>query len=181
MRYTHMLRALATLPLLFWVSGAPISAAPIAVEQVIAELQPQTDLPIWVPDEVPEMEEVYISFYTAPDAYSIYFDYVPDCGGATACNYGSFMAEQNGQFLTIDDLNPTVRQGMPQDKIVPIRFENGMSGQFVNTCGAYCMARVQWRLGGILYSAVIKNGTQEATVELANIVLQGEERRSGRS
>lgn len=179
MRYIHVFRTLVTLPFLLWVSSTPVSAAPIDVEQVIAELEPQTDLPIWVPDEVPGMDEVYISFSILPDYYLINFDLIPGCQGATACNYGYFEANRNGEFITVEDLNPTIRQGMPLDEIVPIRFENGMSGQFVNTCGPYCLARVQWRLGGVLYSAVIKNGAQEATVELANLILRGEERSPG--
>ncbi|MEM8804501.1 MAG: hypothetical protein AAGF01_00430 [Cyanobacteria bacterium P01_G01_bin.38] len=177
--YIPVFRTLATLPFLLWVSSAAVSAAPVEVEQVIAELQPQTDLPIWVPDEVPEMEAVHISFDILPDYYVISFDHTPDCQGATACNYGYFEANRNGEFMTAEDISPIVRQGIPQDEIVPIRFGNGMSGQFVNTCGAYCSARVQWRLDGILYSAVIKNGMQEATVELANIILSGEKRASG--
>jgi len=168
------------LPILLWASTASVSAAPIDVEQVIAELEPQTDLPIWVPDEVPEMDELYVNFYVQPDLYSIYFDYTADCGGSTVCNYGYFMAERNGEFITLEDLgNPSPTSQLPSPEVLPIRFENGMSGQFVNACGAYCTARVQWRLRGILYSAVIKNGTQEATVELANIILQGEERVPG--
>lgn len=180
MRYIHVLRALVTLPFLLWASAASVRGAPVDVERVIAELEPQTDLPIWVPDEVPGMDELYVNFYVQPDLYSIYFDYTADCGGSTVCNYGSFMAERNGEFITLEDLgNPSPPSQLPSPEVVPIRFENGMSGQFVNACGAYCTARVQWRLGGILYSAVIKNGTQEATVELANIILQGEERVPG--
>ena len=179
MRYIHAFRALATLPLLLWAGSAAVSAAPINIDQVIAELQPQTDLPIWLPDEVPEMDEVYISFDSLSDYYLISFDYTPDCRGVTFCNYGHFEANRIGEFITVEELSPIVRQGMPQDEIVPIRFENGMSGQFVNTCGAFCTARAQWQLGGILYSAAIKNGTQEATLELANVILRGEERVPG--
>ncbi|MEO1096091.1 MAG: hypothetical protein AAFX01_14465 [Cyanobacteria bacterium J06638_28] len=179
MRYLPVFRILAVLPILLWGSTASVSAAPVDVEQVIAELQQQTDLPIWIPDEVPGIDEVHISFNVLPDAYWINFDLIPECQGVTACNYGYFEANRNGEFLTVDDLNPTVRQGIPQDEIIPVRLENGMSGQFVNICGPYCLARVQWRVEGILYSAVIKNGTQEATVELANIILQGAERVPG--
>lgn len=180
MLYLRFLQASYALPLLFLVSSAVVKAAPISVEAVIAELQPRTDLPIWIPDEISEMDEVYVSYYTAPDLYSIYFDYIPDCGGSTACNYGSFTADRNGTFFTPDDLlNPVARGDIPPDEIVPIRFDNGMSGQFANFCGAYCTAQVQWRLGGILYAVTIKNGTRAATLELANNILQGEVRTQG--
>ncbi|MEL6381459.1 MAG: hypothetical protein AAFQ89_03100 [Cyanobacteria bacterium J06626_18] len=172
MSSVRLLRSLIILPLLLWVNDTHVSAAPIEIERVIAELQPQTTLPIWMPDEVPGLEQVYISLYTTSGLYSIYFDLTPDCGGATYCNYGSFTAEQDGQFWTPDDLGP-------RDEIAFIRFENGMSGQFVNTCGPYCTAKVQWRLGGILYNATIKNGTQAATVDLANNILQGDVRAQG--
>lgn len=172
MSHVRLLNSLVILPLFFWISNIPANAAPIEIETVIDELQPQTTLPIWMPDEISQLEQVYISLYIIPNFYSIYFDMAPDCGGTTACNYSSFKAKRDGQFTMVDDLGP-------RDEITPIRFENGMSGQFVKTCGPYCVARVQWRLGDILYSASIKNGTQSETVELANSILESGIRAQG--
>lgn len=170
---------LTCLPLLLGVIARPVAAAPIPVDRVVQQLQPQTNLPIWMPDAIPDMEQVYVSLSVeSPSSYYINFDYIPDCEGSTACNYGYFYADRTGQFSTPADLTPT-RPGMPRNEIVPVRLINGMSGQFVNTCGAYCMARVEWRLGGVLYSAWIKNGTQAATVVLANDILEGGVRAQG--
>jgi hypothetical protein len=174
----NILRTLAILPILIGVSSTAVSAAPIDIEAVIAELQPQTDLPIWLPDEIPQMEQVYISLDTTADSYYIGFYYIPDCT-ATACRYGSFSADRNGEFATSDVLNPFPRSGIPVDEIRHIRFDNGMSGQFVNTCGSYCIARVQWRLGGILYDVEIKNGRQSTVIDLANAILDGDIRAQG--
>lgn len=177
MTHTRFLLPLACLPLLLGVISRPANAAPIPVDRVVQQLQSQTNLPIWMPDAVPAMDRVYANVSVdSPDSYYINFDYTSDCDGSTPCNYGYVSADRNGQFSTPADLNPQVRPGIPPDEIVAVRFDNGMSGQFVNTCGAYCMASVEWRLGGVLYTVAIKNGTQAATVALANNVLQGGDR-----
>lgn len=172
MSYRRFCLVLIGWPLLVLTMFRPVQAAPIPVERVVREMQTQTDLPIWLPDAIPEMEQVYVSFYFEPNSYLINFDYTADCGGSTACLYGYLSAERNGQFSTAADLSPLIRPGIPRDEIVPVQLANDMSGQFVNTCGPYCMATVQWKLGGILYSAAIKNGTQANTVALANAILQ---------
>lgn len=166
---------------------SPANAASVPVDQVIRELQPQTDLPIWMPETVPSMDRVYTSVdseldspYLEGSSYSINFDYTAGCNGSTACNYGYFSAVLNGQFTTAADIiNPQRRGDIPPDKIVPVRLVDGMSGQFVNTCGAHCTARVEWRLGSVLYYIAVKNGTQADTVALANAILQGGVRATG--
>ena len=67
---------------------------------VNAELQPQTDLPIWMPDEIPNLGQVYVSIETT-------FDF-----------YASFSADCNGEFATPDVLNPPFPRGsMPPMKL----------------------------------------------------------------
>jgi hypothetical protein len=51
-----------------------------------------------------------------------------------------------------------------------ITLNNGYSAVFANSCGAYCMAYVEWKIDGIVYLVRLKNGTKEETLKIANSV-----------
>jgi hypothetical protein len=87
------------------MGGFPASvAAPIEMNRVAAKLQPQTNLPIWMPNAISKIKQDYISLTTQPGSCATSFDYTSDCNGATYCNYGYFTAVSNGQFFTPDNL-----------------------------------------------------------------------------
>jgi len=75
-------------------------------------------------------------------------------------------AERGGAFFNPDELGP-------RDQIASVKLAQGIQGQFINTCGAYCLAQVAWQSQGVLYRAGIQNGRKEAVLALANSAILG--------
>ncbi|MBF2085289.1 hypothetical protein [Thermoleptolyngbya sp. C42_A2020_037] len=150
------------IPMLIAGCAPSLAGAPIPVDQVVSQLRPQTPIPIFLPDAVPGMEEVYVHAYGDEDSYGVDFDYVADCNGATACSYGGTWAQRYEGAMT-----PAEILGM-SETVETVTLTNGVSGQYANTCGAYCVATVMWQADGVLYGVSIKNGEKEATIALAN-------------
>lgn len=148
--------------LLLGSCASSLAGAAIPIEQVVSQLRPQTPIPIFIPDAVPDMDEVYVHAYGDQDSYGVDFDYVADCNGATACSYGGVWAQRYEGTLT-----PAEIIGI-SETVEPVELANGVDGQYANTCGAYCVATVMWQADGILYGISIKNGEKEATLALAN-------------
>jgi hypothetical protein len=142
--------------------ASSLAGAAIPIDQVVSQLRSQTPIPIFIPDAVPEMDEVYVHTYGDQDSYGVDFDYVADCNGATACSYGGAWAQRYEGTLT-----PAEIIGI-SETMEPVELANGVDGQYANTCGAYCVATVMWQADGILYGISIKNGEKEATLALAN-------------
>ncbi|MDG2614821.1 hypothetical protein P7L53_01055 [Thermoleptolyngbya sichuanensis XZ-Cy5] len=152
------------IPMLIAGCAPSLAGASIPIDQVVSQLRSQTSIPIFLPDAVPGMEEVYVHAYGNEDGYGVLFDYVADCKGATACNYGSISAERYEGTMTLAEM-----LGISEtDTVETVALTNGVSGQYANTCGAYCVATVVWQADGILYGVSIKNGEKEATIALAN-------------
>ncbi|WP_448599527.1 hypothetical protein [Thermoleptolyngbya sp.] len=150
------------IPMLIGGCAPSLAGAAIPIEQVVSQLRPQTPIPIFIPDAVPDMDEVYVHTYGDQNSYGVDFDYVADCNGATACSYGGTWAQRYEGTLT-----PAEIIGM-SETAEPVVLANGVEGQYANTCGAYCVATVMWQADGILYGISIKNGEKEATIALAN-------------
>lgn len=150
------------IPMLIAGCSPSLVGATLPVEQVVSQLRPQTPIPIYLPDAVPGMEEVYVHTYGDENSYGVDFDYIADCNGATACSYGGTWAQRYEGSMT-----PAEILGI-SETVESVELANGVSGQYANTCGAYCVATVMWQADGILYGVSIKNGEKEATVSLAN-------------
>lgn len=135
------------------------------VSSALADIQNGTTVPIYLPDVFPTSDEIYVSGLTSADGYYLTLDFTPDCDGATACNMGNLTGEQDGYRYTESDLQPG-------DRLETVSLANGNTGQFVNLCGAYCSAVLQWDMGGVLYTIYLKNGTLEDAVEMANSAIE---------
>lgn len=135
------------------------------VNDALADIRGGTVVPIYLPEVYPASDPLYVSGLTSPDGYYLTLDYTPDCGGATACNMGNLTAEQDGYRYTESDLEAG-------DRLQTVPLANGVTGQFVNLCGAYCSAILQWDMEGVLYTVYMKNGSMEDVVEIANSAIQ---------
>jgi hypothetical protein len=148
------------------LGNAAPSRANVAVPMgdVVPRLQEATSMPILLPSQVP-MDEVFLDVEAQSDRYYVGFDYRPDCRSATACHFGEIMAEQND--------STTIPENTEE-----VTLTDGTPAYFFSTCGAHCTAILQWRYSGVLYSVMIKNGTKEGTIALANSAMLRGDRRS---
>jgi hypothetical protein len=148
------------------LGNAAPSRANVAVPMtdVVPRLQAATQMPILLPSQVP-MDEVFLDVEAESDRYYVGFDYRPDCRSVTACHFGEIMAEQNG--------STTIPENTEE-----VTLTDGTPAYFFSTCGAHCTAILQWRYSGVLYSVMIKNGTKEGTIALANSAMLRGDRRS---
>jgi hypothetical protein len=137
----------------------------VPMGDALPQIQAATDMPILLPSSVP-MDEVFLDVEAKSDRYYVGFDYRPDCHSATACNFGEIMA-------TADD-------GSNPENAETIVLADGTSAAYFSSCGAHCMAGVQWLYRGVVYRVMIKNGTREGTIALANSAMAAGDRRVAR-
>jgi hypothetical protein len=135
----------------------------VPVADVLPQIQAATDLPILLPDSVP-LGRVYLDVEAERDRYYVGFDLHPDCHSATACHFGEIMA------FSDDGSNP--------ENAETIALVNDTPAAYFSSCGAHCTASVQWLYRGIVYRVMVKNGTKEETVALANSAIAAGDRRS---
>ncbi|NJK58727.1 MAG: hypothetical protein HC939_23485 [Pleurocapsa sp. SU_5_0] len=133
--------------------------------EVIATLQQKTSVPVEFPGSLPntEGENIYFNWSADSSSYNVNFDYTQDCGGATACNIGSFSAIKGAQIQSKSDYSGN-------DEYQYIKLNNGYNAVFINTCGASCTTLVEWKVNGAVYSVYLKNGTKEEILKIANSV-----------
>ena len=132
---------------------------------IIAKLQNNTNIPVEFPGSLPNTggEKIYLNWSADNNSYNVNFDYTPDCGGATACSMGYFTAAKGAQIQSKSDIGWDY-------KYEYIKLNNGYSAVFINSCGAYCTALVEWKVNGVVYSVYLKNGTKEEIIKIANSV-----------
>lgn len=131
---------------------------------IIVKLQNNTNIPVKFPVNLPNTggEKIYLNWSADNNSYNVNFDYTSDCGGATACNMGSFSANRGAQIQS--------KSYYSEDEYQYIKLNNGYSAIFINTCGASCSALVEWKVNGVVYSVYLKNGTKEEIMKIANSV-----------
>jgi len=151
-------------------SVAPRSLADVVVplNQALVQIE-GTQVPILIPSVVPNVSETYVRGRGTIEGYVLDFSFTPTCDG-TVCHYAWISAERDGKLLYSQ-----INRG---DTIASVQLAQGMQGQFINTCGAYCLAQVAWQSQGVLYRAGIKNGRKEVVIALANSAILGGERRN---
>lgn len=135
----------------------------VPVETIRLQLQEQTQVPLFIPTEVPTLDVVYIGTYGDPNSYRIEFN-ANSCY-ATACNFATLEVSRDGELITPEDL------GRYDSAIEPIELPGGIRGQYVNICGPYCRAYVEWQYQGVVYSSSIKNGSRTDAIALARSTL----------
>jgi hypothetical protein len=169
MRIRH-LASYALMPIsILAISHASLAETSFPVNEIIQELEGQTSVPILLPSQLPFSEEdsVYFQVEANPDGYTIDLNYTPDCQG-TPCYIGSISAERNGEATT-----PWLEN--PRNEFKEILLANETEGIYVNQCGAYCTALVEWQDGDVLYRVTLKNGREEDLEEIANWTIENGE------
>ncbi|HEY9631582.1 MAG TPA: hypothetical protein V6C84_30185 [Coleofasciculaceae cyanobacterium] len=151
----------------------------VPVEQVIGQLSQSTDVPILLPTELPvDFREVYLEAQSNTEGYNVSFYPNPACR-AGACYYGGIEAKRGGQLSE----NPfTLRAprdlGSIQESFETVALADGTQAQFINQCGAYCTARLEWQSQDVLYQVTVKNGRRDDLVAIANSAMAAGDRTS---
>jgi len=167
-----MMGVLAALSI-FSVAPRSLASAPVPIDQALVQID-GTRVLILLPSVVPNFSRIYVSGVGTIEGYELNFSPDPNCRGTTACNYAWISAERGGELLLNSDHPPM----NSRDTIASVKLAQGIQGQFINTCGAYCLAQVAWQSQGVLYRAVVKNGRKETVIALANSAILGGERRN---
>jgi hypothetical protein len=138
---------------------AAIALLPGVLTPTVAEVNPQTPVPILLPDNFySDFDPIYASGVGSRKGYSIGLAGAPDCGGATACFAADFSAQKGG--------TPFGR-----GKVTLIR---GRHGRFQPlSCGASCSPpSISWKERGVTYSiqakVVGKPTDRQLLVRMAN-------------
>lgn len=141
------------------------SASANTRSETIATLKSKTTIPVKFPKMLPNSVDYDTHLYVSANSnyYDVSFDYTSDCHGSTACTMGSFSANKDIQI----ELKSSYSQN---DTYKHIKLYNGYSAIFINSCGAYCMAVVQWKINGVVYAVNLKNGTEAEAIKIANSV-----------
>lgn len=133
------------------------------VKEILPQLKGKTEVPIFIPSQLPISAVFYFTTQPQKDGYTISIGYAPNCD-ATACLFGGIGARKGGEFITaMAGVTKTWKN---------IVLAKGVKGIFHNGCGAYCTATVEWKNQGVLYSVNIKNGREEDTIAIANSAIQ---------
>jgi hypothetical protein len=138
---------------------ASIALLPGVLTPTVAEINPQTPVPILLPDTFySDFDPVFASGSGDRKGYSIELAAAPDCGGATACFAADFRAEKGGK--------PFGRGKVTLTK--------GRHGRFQPlSCGASCSPpSISWKERGVTYTiqakVVGKPTDRQLLVKMAN-------------
>ncbi|MBD3887330.1 hypothetical protein IFO70_37790 [Phormidium tenue FACHB-886] len=143
----------------------------LPIAQVISQIDRATDVPIYLPESVP-MDQSYLDISTTANSYRVDFNHTPDCGG-TACYFGSIQAERGGQLSSNPFSDRAARDlGGIRETFETVQLSDGTLAQFINGCGAYCTAVLEWQSQGVLYQVTVKNGTREMLLAIANSAVE---------
>jgi hypothetical protein len=140
------------------------SSAAFPIGQILPQLKGKTQVPIFLPSQVPFSQKVYFNAKGKVDGYTISIDYTANCRGAGACSAGEIRAQKGGEFTQkTEGVTKTLKN---------IQLANKTQGIFHNGCGAYCTAAAEWKSQGVLYTVAIKNGREADTVKIANSAIE---------
>lgn len=143
-----------------WVNGNA------QVRQIMSTLK-GTKIPVFLPKEPLYGGGIQLFFtteVTQPNRYEIGLYTFPGCT-AGACTFGSLSGERGGKLST---RSPE----FPRDTYQKVTLAGGIRGQFINSCGAYCTAMVEWLNNGVLYQITGKNADRDGLVRYANEAIQ---------
>ena len=138
--------------------------AVVPIAQILGQLKGKTQVPIFLPSQVPFGQKLYFNAQGRADGYTISIDYTASCRGVTACSAGEISAQKGGEFTQkMEGVTKTLKN---------IQLAKGTKGVFHNGCGAYCTASVEWKSQGVLYTVAIKNGREAETIKIANSAIE---------
>ncbi|WP_247215094.1 hypothetical protein [Synechococcus sp. C9] len=136
------------------------------VRQIMDTLK-RTKIPVFLPQEplrAGAMQLFFVSATVQPDRYDIGLYTFPGCT-AGACTFGSLSGERGGKLSTPN-------REFPGETRQKVTLAGGIPGQFVNSCGAYCTAMVEWLNQGVRYRMTARNADLDGLVQYANTAIQ---------
>jgi hypothetical protein len=158
------------------LSGEAKADVAVPVAAILGQIAP-TQVPVLLPNQVPINSEVYPDVTASATQYSVDFYLAPNCK-AGACYYGGISGEQGGQFSESPFGDRPPRDlGTVQEVEKPVRLADGTPARFINACGAYCTANLEWKLGNVLYRVTVKNGQLAPMLGIANSAIAAGKRR----
>lgn len=128
---------------------------------ILSQLQQKTKVPLKLPNDWAAEEEsnpLYAILEKAePNSYEIQVAFTPDCGGGTACHYGSLFGKQKS--LSDKKLKGT-----------PVKLANGKEGYFQDAvCKANCSdSTLTWDEGNYRYTITFKAGSVRTLTRIVN-------------
>jgi len=141
---------------------------PMPLASLLPKIKRKTTVPILLPGEIFSFDlPIDYDLQGDRDHYELSLYLTPGCR-AGACYVGSFTAERQGKLTPA----PEITELNSRDTFRKIRLANGIEGIYVNVCGAYCTAAVEWQSQGVVYRVVGKNGYQPYLVKLANSAIR---------
>ena len=140
------------------------AGATVPIGQILPQLKGKTQVPIFLPSQVPFSQKLYFYPQARADGYSVSIDYRANCRGTTACSAGGIGAQKGGEFTQrMEGVTKTLKN---------LQLAKGTKGVFHNGCGAYCTASVEWKFQGVLYTVALKNGREVDAVKIANSAIE---------
>ena len=144
----------------------------VPINQAVAQIERITDIPIYLPSQLPMEQEVYLAIEATASSYQVDFNYTPDCRG-TPCYFGAILAEQGGQLSPNPFTDKAPRDlGGTRETFESTQLSDGTEAQYINGCGAYCTAVLEWQSEGTLYQVTVKNGSKATLLEIANSAIE---------
>lgn len=141
---------------------------PLPLATLVPQLKRKTTVPILLPGEIFRFDlPIDYDLQGDRDRYELSLYLTPGCR-AGACYVSSFVAERQGKLTPV----PEITELHSRDTFRNIQLANGIEGIFVNVCGAYCTAAVEWQFQGVVYRVVGRNSYQPDLVKLANLAIQ---------
>lgn len=145
-----------------------VADAAVPVSEILQKLKGKTQVPIFIPSQLPVSQKLYYQSQGKPDSYTVSMEYIADCKGAGACSFGEIRGQKGGEFSTkIEGVTKTLKT---------VQLAAGVKGNFHNGCGAYCTATLEWKTQGFMYTVAIKNGREADLVKIANSAIQAGKR-----
>lgn len=140
------------------------TANPVPVKEILPKLKGKTNIPIFLPTELPFNDRIYYGVNAKKDSYNVTLDLTENCNGVTVCSRGAISCEKGRDFITpMDGVTKTYKK---------VELVGGMKGIFHNGCGAYCTATLQWKYQGFLYSIYLKNGLEKDAIAIGNSAIK---------
>ncbi|MEG4289977.1 hypothetical protein Q5692_02030 [Microcoleus sp. C2C3] len=145
-----------------------VAGTAVPVSQILPKLKGKTQVPIFLPSQLPISQKLYYQSQAITDSYTISMEYTPDCRGAGACSFGEIRGQKGGEFSTkLEGVTKTLKN---------VQLADGVKGVFHNGCGAYCTATLEWKSQGFMYTVAIKNGLESDLILIANSAIKAGKR-----
>lgn len=146
-------------------SGKKTTDSRFPASQIYQQIKGKTRVPVFLPSRLPlsDIQQLDFDVKAGSQGYIVAMYLGKGCR-ASACYFGTVEAKKN------EPVSPPSQ--LPNDTYRSIQLADKIRGTFLNICGAYCTAFVEWRNEGVLYRITMKNGRQQEVVRMVNSAIQ---------